>query len=171
MRSGTMGATYHTVPLHYLEGDTTGIVTGYRYELLAVCREHHIPRTYVTPYTSRFGYGFVIQGPGDRDVNRVSLWTRDGFRMFQLRAGASTYRALMKLDDYVTLMETIERDYPASSLTATLTATLAQLLQLWAAAKDDGHNVLDLGVVDEIVAARLNPFIRHWLHPEPGEPR
>lgn len=60
-------------------------------------------------------------------------------------------------------MEEIERDYPPGSLTAELTATLAQVLQLWAAAKEEGKNTLDLRPVDEIVAGRLNPFIEAWL--------
>jgi hypothetical protein len=69
----------------------------------------------------------------------------------------------MDLPEYSKLLEAVERDYPPGSLTSELTATLTQILQLWAAAKDGGQNHLDLRTVDEIVAARLNPFVRAWL--------
>jgi hypothetical protein len=152
-----------------LDGDTSDVLRGYRHELLVTCREHNIHRKSVTPYTSRFGYGYVIQGASSwTDKNTVTLWTRRGhFRRFTLKAGAAQYRTLMNLPDYGRLLASIERDYPPGSLTAELTATLAQILQLWAAAKDDGNNMLDLRVVDEIVAARLNHFVKAWLDKEP----
>lgn len=158
---------HRTVPIDYLDGDTRDVLRGYHYELLVECREHNIHRKSVTPYTGRFGYGFVIQSGDFYDKNHVTLWTRRGhWQRFPLKAGAVQYRELMRLGDYAKLMETIERDYPASSLTATLTATLAQILQQWAAAKNDGKNELDLRVVDDIVAAQLNPFISAWLYPD-----
>ncbi len=82
---------------------------------------------------------------------------------FRLKAGAAEYRTLMHPPDYDRLLGAVERDYPPGSLTAELTATLAQVLQLWAAAKNDGDNTIDLRQIDEIVAARLNPFVRAWL--------
>lgn len=130
---------YATIPMDYLDGDTRAVVRGLRYEVVQVCRENGIVQHSVTPYTSRWGYDFVIQG------------------------GAAQYRTLMHLPHYSRLMEEIERDYPPGSLTAELTATLAQVLQLWAAAKEEGKNTLDLLPVDEIVAGRLNPFIEAWL--------
>ncbi|MEU6719765.1 hypothetical protein ABZ897_50635 [Nonomuraea sp. NPDC046802] len=69
----------------------------------------------------------------------------------------------MDLPEYSKLLDAIAADYPPGSLTAELTTTLTQILQLWVAAKDDGQNHLDLRTVDEIVAARLNPFVRAWL--------
>ncbi|WP_433235320.1 hypothetical protein ACQPYK_25140 [Streptosporangium sp. CA-135522] len=158
---------HHTVPMDYVDGDTSDVLRGYRYELLVECREHNIHRKFLTPYMGRFGYGFVIQGGDFHDKNHVTLWTKQkNWQRFPLKAGAVQYRELMDLANYAKLMETIERDYPASSLTATLTATLAQILQQWAAAKDDGKNELDLRVVDDIVAAQLNPFISAWLYPD-----
>ncbi|MEV0617638.1 hypothetical protein AB0I81_30255 [Nonomuraea sp. NPDC050404] len=156
---------HRTVPIDYLDGDTSQVMRGYRYELLVECRERHIHRQAVTPYTSGIGgYGFVIQG--DRrygDKNTVTLWTtRRTWQTFHLKAGTSQYRTLMDLPEYSKLLAAIAADYPPGSLTAELTATLTQILQLWAAAKDNGSNHLDLRPVDEIVAARLNPFVRAW---------
>ncbi|GAA1614414.1 hypothetical protein GCM10009733_008270 [Nonomuraea maheshkhaliensis] len=152
--------------MDYLDGDTSQVLRGYRYELLVECRAHNIHRKAVTPYTSLFGgYGFVIQG--DRrygDKNTVTLWTtRHTWQRFHLKAGSVRYRTLMNLPEYGHLLDAVARDYPPGSLTAELTATLAQILQLWAAAKADGRNHLDLRQVDEVVAARLNHFVRAWL--------
>ncbi|WP_329431021.1 hypothetical protein OG339_48560 (plasmid) [Streptosporangium sp. NBC_01495] len=161
---------HKTVPMDYVDGDTKDVLRGYHYELLAECRKHNIHRKSVTPYTSRFGYGFVIQNGEFHDTNHVTLWTKSGYyQRFPLKAGAAQYRTLMHLTKYSRLMEAIEDDYPLGSLTAELAATLAQILQLWATAKDDRNNSLDLRPVDEIVAARLNPFAKAWLDPIPQD--
>ncbi|QFY09584.1 hypothetical protein GBF35_25645 [Nonomuraea phyllanthi] len=156
---------HRTVPLDYLEGDTSEVLRGYRYELLVECRQYYIHRKSVTPYTSRFGYGFAIQSDSRYgDKNTATLWTtRHTWQTFRLKAGSAEYRTLMDLPEYGKLLEAVGQDYPPGSLTSELTATLAQVLQLWAAAKDDGRNHLDLRPVDEVVAARLNPFVRAWL--------
>ncbi|MEQ4724720.1 hypothetical protein [Nonomuraea sp. B19D2] len=165
MRHATLTPPHRTVPMDYVDGDTSNVVRGFRYDLAALCREHHIPRKYITPYVSRWNRGFVIQGTDYiTDRTSVILWTRQGrWQKFRLKAGAAEYRTLMDLRDYSQLLEAIEADYPPGSLTAELTATLTQILQLWVAAKEQGQNSLDLRPVDEIVAARLNPFVRAWL--------
>ncbi|MEV0149749.1 MULTISPECIES: hypothetical protein [unclassified Nonomuraea] len=170
MRQAILDPPHRTVPMDYVDGDTSDVVRGLRYDMLLPCREHHIPRKYITPYVSRWGYGFTIQGADyDRDKRNVILWTRQGhWRKFPLKAGTAEYRTLMDLRDYSRLLEAIDRDYPPGSLTAELTASLAQILQLWVSAKEQGQNSLDLRPVDEIVAARLNPFVRAWLDKEPG---
>lgn len=153
---------YATIPLDYVDGDTSEVVRGLRYELVKLCREKHIHQKAITPYTSRWGYGFVLQEGSFADRNHVTLYTGDGWTRFPFKAGAARYRTLMDLGGYAELMEAIELDYPHGSLTAELTATLGQILQLWAGAKQSGKNTLDLRPVDEIVAARLNPFVEAW---------
>ncbi|GGO63005.1 hypothetical protein [Nonomuraea cavernae] len=159
---------HRTVPLDYLDGDTSDVLRGYRYELLVECRERYIHRKSVTPFTGRLGgYGFVIQGGDFYDKNTVTLWTtRRTWQTFRLKAGSVRYRTLMDLPAYGELLQAVEADYPPGSLTYELTAALAQILQLWAGAKDDGLNHLDLRPVDEVVAARLNHFVKAWLDKE-----
>ncbi|MEU6719851.1 hypothetical protein ABZ897_51070 [Nonomuraea sp. NPDC046802] len=168
MRQATLTPPHRTVPMDYIDGDTSNVVRGLRYDMLVVCREHHIPHKYITPYVSQWGHGFAIQG-ADYITDRTSviLWTRQGhWQKFRLKAGAAEYRTLMNLRDYSRLLEAIDRDYPPGSLTAELTATLTQILQLWTTAKNQGENSLDLRPVDEIVAARLNHFVKAWLDKE-----
>ncbi|MBB2749259.1 UNVERIFIED_ORG: hypothetical protein FHR35_009172 [Microbispora rosea subsp. rosea] len=157
---------HRTVPMDFVDGDTSDVVRGFRYDMAVICRRHNIPRKYITPYTSRWGHGFVIQGADyGHDHQHVILWTRQGHWVrFPLKAGTAQYHALMALDDYAKLMAEIERDFPPGSVTGEIASTLGQLLQIWAAAKDAGENTLDLRVVDRTVAARLNPFVRAWLH-------
>jgi len=159
-----------TIPLDYIDGDLHEIAHGYRYEMAELCRKYHIPQRYITPYISRWGSGFVIQSNQNFDDNHVTLLTTDGTWMrLPLKAGAAQYKTLMRLDDYERLMQDIEADYPPGSITATLSATLKQILEIWANAKANGCNHLDLRVLDEIVAARLNPFVRSWLKQDTAE--
>ncbi len=166
----TLDPEHRTVPMDYVDGDTSDVVRGFRYELAVICRARNIPSRYITPYVSRWGHGFVIQGAdyGD-DQRHVILLTRHGYwQQFPLKAGAAAYRALMDLGAYADLFQSIEQEFPPGSITAELAATLGQILQLWAAAKDDGKNVLDLRPVDEVVAGRLNPFVEAWAEANRG---
>jgi len=160
-----------SIPLDYIDGDLNAIAHGHRYEMVALCRKYHIPQRAITPYISRWGSGFVIQGNRISDDNHVTLLTSDGtWVRLPLKAGATQYRTLMRLDEYEQLMRDIEADYPPGSVTATLSATLKQLLEVWADAKASGCNHLDLRVLDEIVAARLNPLVRSWLKQDELDP-
>lgn len=83
---------YATIPMDYLDGDTRAVVRGLRYEVVQVCRENGIVQHSITPYTSRWGYGFVIQGGSFYDRNHVTLWTRSGWQRFRFKSGAAQYR-------------------------------------------------------------------------------
>ena len=166
----TYTTSHATIPLDYIDGDLHEIAHGHRYEMAALCRKYHIPHRYITPYISRWGSGFVIQSNQNFDDNHVTLLTTDGMWMrLPLKAGAAQYKTLMRLDKYEQLMQAIDADYPPGSITATLSATLKQILEVWANAKANGCNHLDLRVLDEIVAARLNPFVRSWLKQDTAE--
>ncbi|WP_090772170.1 hypothetical protein [Nonomuraea maritima] len=158
--------TYARVPLDLVELDGDNIVHGTKEQLMELCREHNIHRRAITPFSTRLGRGYVIQGTGSRRTNTVCLMTEDvEWGHYRIRPPFSAYEPFTQLGDLEKFLSALIDDYPEGSPTRALADALIDVGRLWMATKYQGHSHIDTRELDQVLAVRLNPHIHAWLYP------
>jgi hypothetical protein len=158
--------TYSRIALDLVELDGDNILHGTKRQLLALCREHNIHRRAITPFTTRLGRGYVIQGTGSRRNNTACLMTEDlTWGHYRIRPPFHAYEPFAQFRDLDKFLSALIDDYPAGSPTRALADALVDVGRLWLTAKHSGQSHIDARELDQALAVRLNPHIHAWLYP------
>ncbi len=147
--------------------DDVLIVPANRAKALDVARERHLPRQSLTRATTREGFWvYVFQLRADTKLGTVTL------------AGAQpgpehlVTLPVRQLDRYTTpgmpltemagLLAAVTEDYPPTTVTALLAASLTRVLDLWADACRNGRTAIDIRDLDRAVTSEFTPAVRAW---------
>lgn len=154
------------------------LVRGLKREMIAHCRAHNIPQKLIVPYTTRWGYGFLIVGPTPYGAhpNTITLLTTLGWIDCPLKLGAWGYRE-QSLNVKVNIpggttaglglvLDAIAADYPDGTPTRSMAKALAAVVRLVLDGRAQRRSLVDGRAIDETLAHHLNPHIRAWLGKE-----
>lgn len=158
--------TYSSIDLNFVDLDGDTPVHGTKKELLKLCQKHNFHRASITRYETQLGYGYVIQGSGNRRNNTVCLLTTDmEWRHYRIKPPFRGYEPYTQIWDLAKLLERLAEDYTEGSPTRALTEALTEVCRLWLSAARRGRSHIDTRELDQALAVRLNPHIHAWLHP------
>jgi hypothetical protein len=98
--------TYGSIDLNFVDLDGDTIVHGTKKELLKLCQKHNFHRASITRYETQLGYGYVIQGSGNRRNNTVCLLTTDmEWRHYRIKPPFRGYEPYTQIWDLAKLLE------------------------------------------------------------------
>lgn len=177
-QSATLSNRFSHVLLDHVDQSALGdaqLVRGLRREMIAHCREHRIPQKLIVPYTTRWGYGFLIAGPSPYGAhpNTITLLTTHGWIDCPLKLGAWGYKTQC-LDVSVNIpggttnglglvLDAIATDYPDGTPTRSMAEALTAVVRLVLDGRAQRRSLVDGRAIDEALAQHLNPHIRAWL--------
>ncbi|MFI6317360.1 hypothetical protein ACIBG8_07565 [Nonomuraea sp. NPDC050556] len=180
-QSAAQGNRFAHVLLDQVDQSVLGdaqLVRGLKREMIAHCRAHHIPQKLIVPYTTRWGYGFLIAGPTPYGVhpNTITLLTTRGWVDCPLKLGAWGYKTQC-LDVAVNIpggttaglglvLDAIATDYPEGTPTCSMAKALTEVVRLVLDSRAHRRSLVDGRAIDEALALHLNPHIRAWLGQE-----